>query len=453
MTNAITKKEEVSELVVHEIAPEPVNTDAGAYTRIGWFIVLLGVGGFLLWAFLAPLDKGVPMSGTVVKESNRQAVQHAQGGTVRELLVRDGAVVKAGQVLLRMDSVLAKSQADITRTQYLTGRATAARLTAERDGKSAIEFPQELLALKNDPQVAEIMSTQTQLFQSRTTSLRNELAAVDQNIVGLKAQIAGTQESRDSKKQQLAFLKEQMDGMRDLAKEGYVARNRLLDVERTYAQVGGSISEDIGMIGRSQSQILELTLRRSQRQQDYQKEVRGNLADVQKETDSLGARLTSQDHDLANVEVKAPVSGTVVASAVFTQGAVVAPGFKLMDIVPTDDPLVVEGQLPVHLVDKVHTGLPVELIFSAFNSNRTPHIKGEVETVSADRFVDERTGVPTYKVRVKVTAEGAKMIASHKLVIRSGMPVEIFVKTGERSMMSYLLKPLADRAKSSLSEE
>jgi protease secretion system membrane fusion protein len=451
--NAITKKEEVSELVVHEIEPEPVNTDAGAYARIGWFIVLLGVGGFLLWAFLAPLDKGVPMSGTVVKESNRQAVQHQQGGTVRELLVRDGAVVKAGQVLLRMDSVQAKSQSDITRTQYLTGRATEARLLAERDGKSAVVFADELLALKNDPRVAEIMLLQTQLFTSRTTSLRNELAAVDQNIVGLKAQIQGTVESRDSKKQQLAFLKEQIDGMRDLAKEGYVARNRLLDVERTYAQVGGSISEDIGMIGRSQSQILELTLRRSQRQQDYQKEVRGNLADVQKETESLGARLTAQDHDLANVEVKAPVSGVVVASAVFTQGAVVAPGFKLMDIIPTDDALVVEGQLPVHLVDKVHAGLPVELIFSAFNSNRTPHIKGEVVTVSADRFVDERSGVPTYHVRVKVTAEGAKMIASHKLAIRSGMPVEIFVKTGERSMMSYLLKPLADRAKSSLSEE
>jgi protease secretion system membrane fusion protein len=411
------------------------------------------MGGFLLWAFLAPLDKGVPMSGTVVKESNRQAVQHQTGGTVRELLVRDGAVVKAGQVLLRMDSVQAKSQSDITRTQYLTGRATEARLLAERDGKATVVFPEELLALKNDPRVAEIMMLQGQLFSSRTTSLRNELAAVDQNIAGLKSQVAGTQESRDAKKQQLGFLKEQLEGMRDLAKEGYVARNRLLDVERTYAQVGGSISEDIGMIGRSQSQILELTLRRSQRQQDYQKEVRGNLADVQKETESLGARLTAQDHELANVEVKAPVSGTVVGSNVFTQGAVVSPGFKLMDIIPSDDPLVVEGQLPVHLVDKVHAGLPVELIFSAFNSNRTPHIPGVVERVSADRFVDERTGVPTYHVRAKVTPEGAKLIAAHKLQIQSGMPVEIFVKTGERSMMSYLLKPLADRAKSSLSEE
>ena len=324
---------------------------------------------------------------------------------------------------------------------------------AERDGKSAVTFSEELLAMKSEPRAAEIMNLQSQLFSSRTTSLRNELSALDQNIAGLKSLVAGTKESRDSKKQQMNLLKEQLDGMRDLAKEGYVARNRLLDLERTYAQIGGSVSEDIGMIGRSQSQIMELTLRRSQRQQDYQKEVRSNLTDVQKEAESLAARLTAQDYELANVEVKAPVSGTVVGSAVFTQGAVVAPGFKLMDIIPSDDPLVVEGQLPVHLVDKVHAGLPVELMFSAFNSNRTPHIPGQVERVSADRFVDERTGVPTYHVRVKVTPEGAKLIASHKLVIQSGMPVEVFVKTGERSMMSYLLKPLADRAKSALSEE
>ncbi|USX15517.1 HlyD family type I secretion periplasmic adaptor subunit [Oxalobacteraceae bacterium OTU3CAMAD1] len=453
MTNAITKKEEVSDVVVRDIEPMLVNTDARVYARIGWLIVLLGMGGFLLWAFLAPLDKGVPMSGTVAKASNRQAVQHQMGGTVRELLVRDGDVVKAGQVLLRMDSVLAKSQSDISRAQYLTARATEARLMAERDGKSAVTFSEELLALKNEPRAAEIMNLQSQLFSSRTTSLRNELSAIDQNIAGLKALVAGTKESRDSKKQQMNLLKEQLDGMRDLAKEGYVARNRLLDLERTYAQIGGSVSEDIGMIGRSQSQIMELTLRRSQRQQDYQKEVRTSLSDVQKEAESLAARLTAQDYELANVEVKAPVSGTVVGSAVFTQGAVVAPGYKLMDIVPSDDPLVVEGQLPVHLVDKVHAGLPVELMFSAFNSNRTPHIPGQVERVSADRFVDERTGVPTYHVRVKVTPEGAKLIASHKLVIQSGMPVEVFVKTGERSMMSYLLKPLADRAKSSLSEE
>jgi protease secretion system membrane fusion protein len=297
------------------------------------------------------------------------------------------------------------------------------------------------------------MTLQSQLLASRRASLQNELGGVDESIAGLKVQIQGLQESRDSKKTQVGFLKEQLEGMRDLAKEGYVARNRLLDLERTYAQLQGAISEDIGNIGRAQRQVLELNLRKAQRMQDYQKEVRSLLADVQKEAEAQGARMSAQEFELANVDVKAPVDGTVVNLAVFTNGGVVPPGFKMMDIVPSDDPLIVEGQLPVNLIDKVHVGLPTELIFSAFNANRTPHIPGVVETVSADRTVDERTGAPYYKVRVKVSPKGAQMIANHKMDIRPGMPVELFVKTGERTMMSYLLKPVFDRAHSSMSED
>ena len=199
--------------------------------------------------------------------------------------------------------------------------------------------------------------------------------------------------------------------------------------------------------------MTELTLRKAQRLQEYQKEVRSQLSEVQREAQGQGARLQAQRFELSNVEVKAPVGGTVVGLAVFTNGGVVQPGFKMMEIVPTDDPLVVEGQLPVNLVDKVHPGLKVELMFSAFNANRTPHIEGEVETVAADRTVDERTGMAFYVVRVQVSPAGAKMVAHHKMDIRPGMPVELFVKTGERTMMNYLLKPLMDRAHSSLSED
>jgi protease secretion system membrane fusion protein len=266
-------------------------------------------------------------------------------------------------------------------------------------------------------------------------------------------QIQGLQESRQSTKEQVNFLKEQLAGMRDLAKEGYVARNRLLDLERTYAQLSGSISEDIGNIGRAQRQVTELGLRKAQRMQDYQKEVRTQLTEVQRQAETDQARLQAQHFELSNVEVKAPADGTVVNLAVFTPGGVIPAGFKIMDIVPTKDPLVVEGNLPVNLVDRVHPGLKTELIFSAFNANRTPHIPGEVEQVAADRTVDERTGAAFYKVRVKVTPAGAKLIASHKLAIRPGMPVELFVKTGERTMMNYLLKPVLDRAKSSMAEE
>jgi protease secretion system membrane fusion protein len=449
----IENKNAPADIVSHEVTPLEVNTDARAHARLGWLIVVLGFGGFLLWALLAPLDKGVPLQGTVAKESNRKTVQHLTGGTVQQILVKDGDQVKAGQVLVRMNGVAVKSSYETTEAQYLAARATEARLVAERDGKSTISFPEELQKRRGEPRVAELISLQNQLLLSRQGSLRSELASVDESIAGLKIQVKGLEESRESKKEQMNLLKEQLSGMRDLAKEGYIARNRLLDLERTYAQLSGAISEDIGNIGRSQRQVAELSLRRSQRMQDYQKEVRTQLSDVQKEADALSARLEGQRFDLQNAEVKAPADGTVVNLAVFTQGGVVSPGFKMMDIVPSNDPLIVEGTLPVNLIDKVHKGLKVEIMFSAFNANRTPHIEGEVETVSADRAVDEKTGQPYYKVRVKVTPQGTKMIAEHHLNIIPGMPAELFVKTGERTMMNYLLKPLFDRAKSSLSED
>ena len=442
-----------TEVISHDVTPLMVNTDAGAYSKLGWIIVLIGFGGFMLWAMFAPLDKGVPMSGTVIAESNRQAVQHLNGGTIKEILVSDGDVVKAGQTLVRMNPVSAQSQAEATRSQYLTARATEARLLAERDGAKKVTFPPDLENAAGDPRVAEMKVLQTQLFTSRQTALQNELGAIDQNIAGLKLQITGLQEARDNEKLQLGFLKEQLDGMRNLAKEGYVARNRMLDLERTFAQINGSMSQNIGEIGRSQRQVAELTLRRSLRIQEYQKEVRTLLTETQRDAESLGARMTNDEYQLASADVKAPTAGVVVGLAVHTNGGVVSPGFKLMDIVPSGEALVAEGRLQVNLVDKVHAGLPVDLMFTAFNTNTTPHIPGKIVNVAADRTVDERTGEPFYKVRVKVTPEGAKLVAQHRLDIQSGMPVDLFVKTGERTMMNYLLKPVIDRARSSMSED
>lgn len=454
MSNELsTKKATPISVVTNEVEPVTVNTDARAFARVGWWVVAAGFGGFLLWATLAPLDKGVPLSGSVTKESNRKTVQNLSPGTVQDILVKDGDVVKAGQVLIRMNAVQAESQAETARTQYITGRATEARLLAERDGASRLVFPEALKPLKDDPRVITAVALQEQLFTSRRTALQSELGAYDENIAGLKSQLSGLKESRESKKVQLDILKEQLEGMRDLAKEGYVARNRLLDLERTYAQISGSVSEDIGNIGRSQRQIMETTLRRAQRLADYQKEVRSQLSDVQREAEGLENRLTALDFELAAVDVKAPADGVVVGLNVFTRGGVVPGGAHLMDIVPSADALVVEGQLPVNLVDKVHTGLPVDLMFSAFNTNTTPHIPGKIILVSADRTVDEKSGNAFYKVRAKVSPEGLKLIHEKKMDIQPGMPVEMFVKTGERTMMNYLLKPVMDRAHSALSEE
>lgn len=449
----LIKKEQTAEVIAHDVTPLEVNTDARSYARFGWLIVLLGVGGFFLWALFAPLDKGVPLSGTVAKESNRKTVQHLTGGTIQEILVKDGDVVKAGQVLVRMNAVNARAQYEMTDVQYLTARATEARLTAERDGKSVITFPDELLKRRNEPRVAELLTLQNQLLISRQSSIRSELGSMDESIAGLKSQITGLDDSRKSMAEQVSILKEQLGGMRDLAKDGYVARNRLLELERTNAQLSGAIAEDIGNIGRARSQVLEVSLRKSQRSQEYQKEVRTTLAESQQQAESLEAKRKANSFELNNIEVRAPVDGTVVNLSVFTQGGVVGSGARLMDIVPTNDPLIVEGMMPVNLIDKVHPGLKTEMMFVAFNTNRTPHIEGVVEQVAADRSVDEKTGAAFYKVRAKVTPKGAQMIAEHHLKVIPGMPVELFVRTGERTMMNYLLKPVFDRAKSSMSED
>ena len=394
MKKILGNNKAVTDVAYHEIAADEVNTDAKSHTRLGWWIVIAGVGGFLLWASLAPLDQGVPVSGTVTVATSKKAIQHPTGGVVEEILVKEGDTVKAGQPLVKMNDIQAKAQADIARVQYFSARATEARLIAERDGKESVDFPPELESEKRNPRVAADIRTQKQLFDSRRSAIQSELA----------------------------ILEEQLGGMRDLAKEGYIARNRLLDLERTYVQ----------------------------RRQGYQSEVRTQLADVQKEAEAIKMRLTSLDFDLENAVVKAPADGTVVGMNVFTNGGVIGPGFRMMDIVPSEDHLIIEGQVPVNLIDKVHPDLEVDLIFSAFNQNQTPHVPGVVTFVSADRMVDERSGAPYYKMKAKVTPEGMKLIAH--LQVRPGMPVDLFIKTGERTMMNYLLKPVFDRAKSSLNE-
>lgn len=281
--------------------------------------------------------------------------------------------------------------------------------------------------------------------------MQHEIAALEENIAGLEVQLQGLQASRTSKQKQLDILDTQLYGLRELAEDGFVPLNRVFEMDRTHAQLTGEISENIGNIGRIQRQISELTLRRVQRQEENQKEVRQQLSDIQREAESLNSQLIGQDFELANVQVKAPVDGIVVGLDVFTHGGVIGAGFRMMDIVPNEDMLVITGEVPVHLIDKVHPGLHVDLIFSAFNQNKTPNIPGIVSRVSADRLTDEHTGMPYYNIKAKVAPEGIKLLAEHQ--VRAGMPVEIFIKTGERSLMNYMFKPILDRIHSSLSEE
>ncbi|MGO1268501.1 MAG: HlyD family type I secretion periplasmic adaptor subunit [Pseudomonas bubulae] len=425
--------------------------DDTRYARLGWLLMLGGFLGFLGWAALAPLDKGVAVSGKVMVSGHRKVVQHPSGGIVESIDVRDGDKVAAGQVLIRLKETPLLGQAQSLRSQFYGSLASEARLNAERDGVASVSFPTELTALASEPEVASNLALQRQLFDSRRQALLLDQQGIDESIAGAEAQLRGVRDSQASKVLQRTALAEQLQGLRELAREGYIPRNRLLDSERVYAQVLGSISEDYGRIGQLQRQVLEMRLKIRQLAEEYQKEVRTQLADTRVRTEDLRNRLASAEFELANSQLRAPVAGIVVGLDVFTEGGVIKPGQALMEIVPQGEPLLVEARVPVELADKVHAGLPVELMFSAFSQSTTPRVAGEVMLVSADRQVDERTDEPYYTLRAQVTEAGMAQLAG--LQIRPGMPVEAFVRTGERSMLNYLFKPLLDRTHMALVEE
>ena len=425
--------------------------DDTRYSRLGWLLMLGGFLGFLGWAALAPLDKGVAVSGKVMVSGHRKVVQHPSGGIVDRIDVRDGDKVAAGQVLIRLKETPLLGQAQSLRSQFYGSLASEARLNAERDGVASVSFPVELTALAAEPEVASNLALQRQLFDSRRQALLLDQQGIDESIAGAEAQLRGVRDSQASKVLQRTALTEQLQGLRELAREGYIPRNRLLDSERVYAQVLGSISEDYGRIGQLQRQVLEMRLKIRQLAEEYQKEVRTQLADTRVRTEDLRNRLASAEFELANSQLRAPVAGIVVGLDVFTEGGVIKPGQALMEIVPQGEPLLVEARMPVELADKVHAGLPVELMFSAFSQSTTPRVAGEVTLVSADRQVDERTDEPYYTLRAQVSEAGMAQLAG--LQIRPGMPVEAFVRTGERSMLNYLFKPLLDRTHMALVEE
>ncbi|MEF3089066.1 HlyD family type I secretion periplasmic adaptor subunit [Raoultella scottii] len=421
-----------------------------AYLRWGLWLVIVGFGGFLCWASFAPLDRGVPVSGSVVVTGNRKAVQHPGGGVIAQLRVHDGEKVQAGQVLVVMNTVTTQTRRDALQSQLRSLQLQMARWAAERTGESEIVLLPDLAAVRDEPEVVEQLALQRQLLINRRAALRSELAAIDEGVAGTQALLSGMQSLLSSKQQQKRLLNEQLSGIRGLAAKGYVARNQLLSMEGELASVEGEISQTHGSIGRLQRQAIELRLQAQQRRDEYSKEVNTQLADGQAQIAALKNQLEKAQADLQDTQIKAPVAGTVVGMAVFTEGGVIQAGQQLMEIVPEDSPMEVEARVPVELIDKVHQALPVELLFSAFDQSTTPRVAGEVTMVGADRLVDEQTGKPYYALRVKVTQEGMDKLQG--LTIRPGMPVEGFIRTGERSLMNYLLKPLTDRLHLALTE-
>ncbi|QVM98154.1 HlyD family type I secretion periplasmic adaptor subunit [Pseudomonas sp. B21-032] len=420
------------------------------YVRLGWLLTLVGFGGFIAWATLAPLDQGIAVQGTVVVSGKRKAVQSLAGGVVSRILVSEGQLVKQGQPLFRLDQTQVQADVQSLQAQYRLAWASLARWQSERDNLGAIIFPAQL-ASNPDPQLSLVLESQRQLFSSRRDAQAREQAGLTASIDGAVAQLAGMRRARGDLQAQADSLREQLENLKPLAIQGYIPRNRLLEYQRQLSQVQRDLAQNSGDSARLEQGIVESRLNLQQRREEYQKEVRSQLAEAQLKSLTLEQQLTSAGFDLQHSEILAPADGIAVNLGVHTEGAVVRAGETLLEVVPQGTALEVEGRLPVNLVDKVAMQLPVDILFTAFNQSSTPRVSGEVALISADQLLDDKTGQPYYVLRSTVSEQALARLDG--LVIKPGMPAELFVRTGERSMLNYLFKPLLDRAGTALTEQ
>lgn len=420
-------------------------------TRIGLAILVLGFGGFLLWAALAPLDEGVPAQGMVVVDTKRKTIQHQTGGIIEKVMVREGQQVNSGDLLIKLNDASATADFESARQRYLGMRVMEGRLIAEQTGKDVIDYSPDVLSGKDNPVVRQHMQTQDQLLISRRQSIKNELAAMAESIRAQQEAAKGFAAQLESRKQQYSLLLEEMNGLRDLVKEGYAPRNKLLELERTSAELASVLSDLQANLTRAKLSSSELTLRRLQREQEYRKEVDTQLADVRREVVADEERYKAAADALARTEIRAPVGGSIVGIANQTVGGVIAPGTRIMDVVPKDESLVLEAHVPPHLIDKLHVGQSADVRFSTFSQNPQLVVEGELISVSADLLTDTATNASYYLARIGLTPKGLKDLGNHQM--QPGMPVEAVIKTGERSLLSYLLHPLIRRIAQGLKEE
>lgn len=421
------------------------------YRRLGIAILIFAVGGFGSWSVFANLAVSVVAPGSVSVESFTKTVQHLEGGIVESILVEDGDHVEAGDVLMVLDDTQARSQLQVTRSNYLISRATEVRLLAELSDAESLNFPEELTDSEHQ-RVQEVVDVQRRLFNSRRESLSSTLASLDEQIVQMNEQIEGLTNTQDINQRRINSLEGDVASHRQLFQRGMISSQRMRELERESLEYQSLNAQHASDVARLHSQISENALQRQVRLQEFQQQVGESLRQTQTEVADAEERLSALIDKVKRTEVLAPVSGTVVGLQVHTLGGVIRSGDPLLDIVPTDVGFIVEAKVADHDVDHLYIGQPAEIRFSAFNQRLSNVIDGEVIHVSANSFEDEATRARYYKVRLRVTSSGEEnMTESMKLL--AGMPAEVMLRTGERSFSSYIAKPLTDMLARAIRED
>jgi HlyD family type I secretion membrane fusion protein len=417
-------------------------TSLRRWTLAGYLILALSFGGFGLWSALAPLSSAVVAQGIVKVDSSRKRVQHLEGGIVKEILVRDGDRVQAGDVLIRLDETRAGASHGIVQAGYDAAIAHQARLIAERDGRAEIEFPPDLKRRAADPKIGDILKAQNEIFRARKASIAGQLDILSQQVLHLEKQIQGLTAQQQSKETQLASLRTELDGLEKLLAQGMVEKTKVRNIEREIAKLDGERGAHISEIAAARASISEKELQKFQIRKRFQEEVVAELRKSQSEVFDLLERSSATRHVLENTEIRAPVNGTVVDLRIHTAGGVINPSEVLMEVVPESDRLIVEGRVRPEDIDRVAVKLETGVRLLAFNQRTTPELVGHVSYVSADSIQEEKTGLTFFLIRVEVPEAELKRLGDQP--IQPGMVADVFVRTGERTFVDYLLKPILD---------
>lgn len=414
-----------------------LETDVRPLVRIGLLILILGVGSVFLWAATARINSAATASGVVAPFSGRQSVQHLEGGIIRDILVRNGARVQGGDVLIRLDDTRARASYDLLNNRYLNALATQARLIAERGGRDRIQFPAPLY----DPKYAGIVESQETLFQSRINAFRGELELYDERIKELRREIIGTQEQKTASEQQVGIVKEELAMVKPMVDLGYARRTRLLQLESRLVEVLGNIGRFSADIARIEQQIQQVKSSQAQLTRDNLQTINTELRDIQGEISDLNERLRSAEDILVRSDIKAPRSGTVTNLQFSTVGGVIPPGAQVLEIVPQDDKLVIEARVSPNDIDVVHEGLEVNIRVTAFSQRWFAPVKGVVADVSPDRLTDPE-GRPYFQAMIEIDSES---LAEHEgMILSPGMAAQLEIVTGARTILAYLFAPITD---------
>jgi HlyD family secretion protein len=409
----------------------------------GLAVVILLAGGLGGWGATAPISGALIAPGQVVVESNVKKVQHPTGGVVGEVRVRDGDLVKAGDIVVRLDETVVRANLAIVNKTLYGLWARQARLEAEQRGADIVKFPPMLLDHSSEPEVRDIIASEAKLFEVRVNGRAGQKAQLRERVAQLKEEIEGLTAQENAKDKEIGLVEKELVGVRQLYEQRLIQISRLTTLERDAARLNGERGQYIAGRAQAKGKITETELQIIQVDKDMVSEVSKDLRET---TDKIGEfierKVTAEDQ-LRRIDIRAPQDGMVLQSTVHTVGGVITAGDAIMMIVPQSDDLSVEAKVNPQDIDKLQVGQKTVLRFSAFNQRTTPELEGKVTRISADVTTDQRTGQSYYTIRVSMRPDEIARLGEAKLV--PGMPVEAFVQTGERTMLSYFMKPLSDQ--------